>query len=297
MMMNKTEIISLLKLLEDPDENVYQVIKDKIIDNKEMFKIYLENYHSLSIDHLALERSESILDEIFFYEFRNELIKYLDDPDSDLLQGSLLLETYFNREVDINQLKDNCREIIQSVWLEFNEQLTVIEKVKIINRILFRVYNFKKYPVGEFRQEYLSFTNCISYRKYISPTIALLYCIIAEQTKVPLYSLDIPGIFLLGYLNKEVSKAIGNENSNGIVFYLHPYDEGELVNHKVIEKYLKMQRLHESLDDIEIRSYKDFLFYLFELRIMVLKQSDKDSFEVKYSDEVLKLYNRKRNIL
>ncbi|MDR2009649.1 MAG: transglutaminase-like domain-containing protein [Bacteroidales bacterium] len=293
--MNKTEITSLLKLLEDPDGKVYSIVRDKIMDNSEMFKIYLENYHSLSIDNLALERSEHLLDEIFFKEFEEELVRYLKNPDSTLLQGALLLERYFNRDVDIKQLEENCDKIIKSVWLELNDQLTGFEKIQVINKVLFREHKFKKYPVGEFKEEYISFTNCISYRKYISPTISLLYCIIAQQANVPLFPADIPGIFLLAYKEELLSQDLFSQNRDEHVFYIHPYDEGGLVNPQIIEKYLKMQKISENISDIDIKTYTEFLFHLFELRIMILKQKNENGFEIDYAEKVMDIY-RDNNI-
>jgi hypothetical protein len=296
--MNKTEIISLLKLLEDPDENIYRVIKDKILDNGEMFKIYLENYHSLSMDELAIERSENLLDEISLNNLKLKLINYVDNKDSDLLDGVLLLETYFNRDIDTKQIKNDCEEIIHKVWLEINDGLTVLEKVRIINTILFQTYNFRKYPIGEFKQEYLSFTNFVSYKKYISPTISLLYCIIAERVNIPIYPIEIPGIFLVAYVNKEIAESVYKdniENKNSIVFYIHPYDGGGLIDRRILEKYIKLQKMTFSLSDVKILSNNEFMSYLFKLRISVLAQTNKDGFEVGHADEILNILNKNNN--
>lgn len=292
--MNKVEIISLLKLLEDPDDSVYQIIKSKILDCSDLFKIYLENYHSLSINKLALERSEKLLDEIFFNNFSKELKLYLKNPNSTLLKGAILLEHYFNRDLDLKQLEINIEQILKNIWIELNDGLTGIEKIKLINRIIFKEQKFKKYPIGEFKEEYINFSNCVNYKKYISPTISLLYCIIAERSDIALYPLDIQGVFLLGYMDNDFNTDLLNEDKGNISLYIHPYDEGEFVNPFTISKYLKMYKSTKTLNEVQVRSYTDFLFYLFELRILILQQKKIDCFELNYAQEVLKIYNNNK---
>lgn len=290
--MNKSEIISLLRLLEDPDKSVYDIVRGKILENGEFFRIYLENYHSFSSNTLGIERSESILDEVFWLKFEEKLIAYLSNPKPQLAEGVFLIETYFNREVDINQIEAYFDSVLREVWIELNNQLTGIEKVKVISRILFTENKFKKYPAGEFNPDYLSITSCLSYKKYVAPTISLLFSMIAQQTDIPVYPLDIPGIFLLGYVDEELAEAVFAENQNGIVFYFHPYDEGVLINQQIVEKYMKDNKIDLSINKIRVLSYKDYLSFVFELRILALKQKNNKGFCVNYAEKVMQILGK-----
>ena len=287
--MNKTEIISLLKLLEDPDNNVYQILRSQILDNAELFRIYLENYHALSVNELALERSENLLEEIFLIGFEKQLETAINRRDSRLMECAVVLEQYFNRDLDTELLLKETEKIVKTVWIEFNEQLTGIEKVKLIGKMLFDNLNFKKYPVGEFKPEYLSFANCINYRKFVAPSISLLYCVIAEQVSLPLYPLGLPGLFLLSYVDEELADAVFEEKNNGAVFYIHPYDQGEFINHQLIEKYLKEHKIETKLEQIKNMSYLEYLAFFFEMRILALKHKKQEGFELNYADRILKI--------
>ncbi|MDD2385578.1 MAG: transglutaminase family protein [Bacteroidales bacterium] len=288
--MNKTEIISLLKLLEDPDENVFNILREQILDKSELFHVYLENYHALSINELALKRSEILLDEIFIENLEKRLIKVLKTKGQNLLDAVLIIEEYFNRDIDAEQIKEETNKIIQSIWLELNDQLTGIEKVKLIGNVLFEKLNFKKYPVGEFKPRYLSFANCINDRKYVSPNIALLYCIIAQETSLPLFPIDLPGIFLLSYVDKELANAVFEDNNNGAVFYIYPYDQGEFINHQILEKYLKEQKTTQKIEQMKNMTYTDFLAFFFQLRTYALKQKKYNGFEIDYADRIIAIF-------
>lgn len=290
MKMTKKEIISLLKLLEDPDEKVYQVIKERIMTNSEFFKIYLENFHSLSDNSLAIERSEEILDEIFITDFLKELEKFLNKENPYLYEGVFLFETYFNRDIDKNQLEAYYDELQRALWMEFNDNLTSIEKIRVLNKIIFKEFKFKKYPIGDFNPDYLSITSCLSYRKFIAPSILLLYSMLAQQNNIPLYPVKIPGIFLMAFYMKDADKNRIVENSNGIVFFIHPFDEGTIVGHEIIEKYLKDNKIDININDISIMTYLDFLLFYFQLRIIAIEHKKKECFEVKYAKRVMNFY-------
>jgi len=289
--MNNNEIVSLLRLLEDPDNKVYEIVRDKILENGDFFKIYLENYHSFSSNNLGIDRSEVLLDSIFYEKFEIKLKKYVSQPKPQLAEGVFLLETYFDRDIDIDQLEANFDIILRSVWIELNNQLTGIEKVKVISKILFEEHKFKKYPVGEFNQEFLSFNNCLGYKKYIAPTISMLYCMIAQQTDIPVYPVEIPGIFLLGYVDEELADAVFDEENNGIVFYFHPYDDGTLINQQIIEKYLSDNKVDLKVNKLRTKSYLEYLSFMFDLRVLALKQKNPEHFSVKHAKLVKEIFN------
>ncbi|MDD2634168.1 MAG: transglutaminase family protein [Bacteroidales bacterium] len=284
--MNKTEIISLLKLLEDPDENVFNILREQILNKPDLFHVYLENYHALSINDLALKRSELILDEIFIENLEKRLKEVVDNKEHNLLDAVLIVEEFFNRDIDTIFVKEETNKIIQSVWIELNDQLTGIEKVKLIGNVLFDQLKFKKHPVGEFKPSYLSFTNCVTNRKYVAPSIALLYCIIAQATSLPLYPIDLSGVFLLSYVDKELANAVFDDSNNGSVFYIYPYDQGEFINHQIIEKYITDQKIKQNLNEIKITTYFDCLAFFFKLRILALKHNKHKGFEIDYADRI-----------
>ncbi len=288
--MNKTEIISLLRLLEDPDENVFNILREQILNKPELFYEYLENYHALSINELALKRSEILLDELFIESIEKRLIKVLNAKTQNLLDAVLIIEEYFNRDIDAKLVKEETNKIIQSIWLELNDQLTGIEKVKLIGNVLFDKLNFKKHPVGEFKPSYLSFANCIKDRKYVAPNIAMLYCIIAQETSLPLFPLDLPGIFLLSYVDKELANAVFDDDNNGAVFYIYPYDAGEFINHQIIEKYLTEQKIKQKIKNMRNMTYSDCLAYFFHLRILALKHKKYNGFEIDYAKRIIAIF-------
>ena len=46
-----------------------------------------------------------------------------------------------NQDVE-KKLTNHIKQIVQDVWLELNDNLTALEKVKVLNRIIFDVHGF-----------------------------------------------------------------------------------------------------------------------------------------------------------
>jgi hypothetical protein len=116
---------------------------------------------------------------------------------------------------------------------------------------------------------------------------------IAQQTDIPIFPIEIQGIFLLGYVDKELAEAVFNDDNNGIVFYFHPYDEGSLINQQVIEKYLYDNKIDIKLSSIKTQNYLEYLSFIFNLRILAIKQKKSDDFSLRYSKKVGVLLNGK----
>ncbi len=288
--MNKSEIISMLQLLEDPDEKVFELIRNKILDNSDTYRTYLENFHAISSNDMAIQRSELLLDEMFLEDFEKRLSSIVVSKDANLLEGTLLIEEYFNRDLDVDALKNEADKIIKSIWIEMNDQLTGIEKVKLISTAVFEKMKFQKYPVAAFKPAHMSLFNCLTYKKYVAPNIALLYCIIAQEMDVPLYPVALPGLFILSYVDTELADAVFLEKNNGSVFYIHPFDKGEFINHQIVEKYLEEKKVEKRLQDFGNMKYMEYLSFYFEMRILALKHKKIQGFELQYASRVKEIF-------
>lgn len=291
--MNKNEIISILKLLEDPDEKVYKIVKDKIMQNADFFKIYLENYFSLSSNSLAINRSENILDEIFWENFENRFEKFLYDKSSKLAEGVFLLEEYFNKDIDIDEIKTKYQEIKNSIWIECNDNLTSIEKIKIVNTILFEKLNFNKLNTTEIKPEFSSLTYCLTNKKYLAQNITLLYAMLVQQLEIPIYPLNIFTLNILGYFNKEADIDIFNHFDEKPVFYIYPFEHGAIISEEIILKNTPDTKIfdyyNKNLKEIKTLPFILFLFEYFNFRIKSLDEKS-ESFCVKYSKKIEQLF-------
>ncbi|HOE38638.1 MAG TPA: transglutaminase family protein [Bacteroidales bacterium] len=294
--MDKNKITSLLKLLEDPDEKVFSIVKDKIVSYGELFKIYLENYHALSSNDLALQRSEDILDEIFWKSFETKFIEYLTNTKANFSEGVFLLEKFFNRDIDIKELNDKYEKIKTSVWLEISEYLTNIEKISVLNTVIFKELGFNKLKTKEIKPDALSITYCISNKKFLAPNITVLYCMLANNLQIPIFPINLPGLFVLCYCNEDIQPDIFNKDSNNIIFFLYPNEGGAVIPKDIASNYLEKLKskikIDKTIDDIETTSYNNLLLDYFIIRINSLKISDTNNFCTRYYKKMEAIFEK-----
>jgi len=136
------ELIALISMVDEPDEVVYGRIRQRIIDLGEEALPSLEKAWENSFEEFTRLRIQELLDTIHFESIQQQLITWVNSNQDDLLEGAILLSRYHFHELDINRITHNLGQIIQDVWLEMNDRMNPLEKIKVLNHILFDVHKF-----------------------------------------------------------------------------------------------------------------------------------------------------------
>lgn len=128
------ELIALISMVDEPDEVVYGRIRQRIIDLGEEALPSLEKAWENSFEEFTRLRIQELLDTIHFESIQQQLITWVNSNQDDLLEGAILLSRYHFHELDINRITHNLGQIIQDVWLEMNDRMNPLEKIKVLDR-------------------------------------------------------------------------------------------------------------------------------------------------------------------
>ncbi len=243
--MPEKEIVFLLKLLEDPDEKVFEAIKNQVMQNPNLAIEELENYWTLSENELANKRCELILQEIHFNSKLEQLSKWKNTEQNDLLSGIIIAETYFDRYENPEEIKLGIENIISRIWIEMNDQLTALEKIKLINHFLFNFETFKLLEDSQVSIQHTDLANVLNSKSYTDKSIAIIYRIIAQKLNIPLYILKfIQGNYsIMGYVDEILASSILPQNINNLVFYVLPAFRGEVWSQNQLIKLLDEKKI------------------------------------------------------
>ncbi|MEO6304142.1 MAG: transglutaminase-like domain-containing protein [Bacteroidia bacterium] len=246
------EVIALITLLDDPDEVIYVQVKDRFIVLGPPAIPHLETAWENSFDAIMQKRIENIIHTIQFETLQKALKNWAKVDQDDLLKGVLILARYQYPDLDENKIRKQLATIKQDVWLELHEDLTALEKVKIINHILFEVHQFSG-NITNYHAPQNSFLNNVLESKKGNPLmLSVVYLLICIELKIPVYGINLPQHFVLAYLNEEANLIDVNNKtlSNNILFYINPFSKGLLFNQKDIDQFLKQLNL-----DLEPKYY------------------------------------------
>ena len=250
--MSLKEVIALITLLDDPDEVIYFQVKDRFVVLGPPAIPHLETAWENSFDAIMQKRIEIIIHTIQFETLQKALKGWAKADQDDLLKGVLILARYQYPDLDENKIRKQLATIKQDVWLELHEDLTALEKVKIINHILFEVHQFSG-NITNYHAPQNSFINNVLESKKGNPLmLSVVYLLICNELKIPVYGINLPQHFVLAYLNEEANLIDVNTKtlSNNILFYINPFSKGLLFNQKDIDQFLKQLNL-----DLEPKYY------------------------------------------
>lgn len=243
-MENNPEIKALIRLLDDPDTNVFSHIKNKIISYGTSIIPNLENAWGTSFDVSLQQRIEDIIHEIQFTNTKNELINWKLNNSDNLLKGAILVAKYQYPDLDENVINSKIEDIKDKIKLNFNTSLTPFEVIKIFNYVIFEVYKFRGNIKNYHAPQNFYINEVLETKKGIPITLSILYSVIAHKFSVPIYGINLPHNFILAYLNKYYDNLDHLPFPKPkVLFYINPFNNGVVLSINDIEIFIKQLKL------------------------------------------------------
>ena len=250
------ELNALIHLLEDPDEEIFSTIRERILSMGEEVIPALENVWESTFNNILQTRIEDIIQTIQFTNVLEELKLWADTGGVDLLTGTMLVSKYQYPDLDEEHVRKQIELIRRDVWLELNSNLTAYEKVRVINHILFDVYNFTGNTTNYHAPQNSYINNVIESKRGNPLLLSILYSIIAQGLNIPIYGVNLPEHFILAYRDEFTIQNEGEEES--ILFYINPFSKGAVFSRREIDTFLKQLKLdqnrifYESCSNVDI---------------------------------------------
>lgn len=245
--MSNNELYALIALLDDPDKEVFNAVSTGIVNHGLSVVSILEKSWETSNSELAQRRIESLIHTIQLNGTIENLTKWVEGGALDLLEGAYFLSLYQYPETQFASIEKSIDKIRKDVWIELNENLTALEKVKILNQIFYDIHGFSSNTTNFFAPSNSFINQVIDTKKGGPIMLAILYSTVAQRLGLPIYAVNLPKNFILAY--KDRFKTSTNDNPrDSILFYINPFNKGAVLGRKEIEHFLGQQNI-ESKDD------------------------------------------------
>ena len=154
-MLENKEISALFHLIDDPDDEVFSTVTDRIISHGRAIIPNLEHLWENSPDENVQGRIELIIHKLHFRDLVEEFTEWKDGT-CELLHGSLLVAKYCYPEMIATSALQEIEKIRRNIWLELNSYLTPLEQVNVISGILYSYYKLKGNEVNyEIKEDFL----------------------------------------------------------------------------------------------------------------------------------------------
>ncbi|RYF88795.1 MAG: hypothetical protein EOO00_10745, partial [Chitinophagaceae bacterium] len=197
------EMSALFHLIDDPDEEVFNVVSTRIIDYGKGIIPNLENLWENTISGEVQERIELLIHRLHYQDLTDEFLLWNKNTHQDLLTGAILVARFQFPELTTAAIYQEIEKLRRNTWLELNSYLTPLEQVHVLTSILYNYYNLKGTEVAYTQTEDFLINKQLEAKRGNTIANGILYLVLSELLDVPIRAVNIPRHFVLGYFKPD----------------------------------------------------------------------------------------------
>jgi len=286
-MWENKEITALLRLIDDPDSEVFETVSEKILHYGKSIIPNLENLWEHTSDEQVQERIEQLIHRVHFQDLQQELLEWSQSKHPELLRGAIIVARYQFPDLDVPALLTQFDQMRRNIWLELNNYLTPLEQVNVFNSILYNYYKLQGHELTERDPKYFFINQVIESKQGNSYTMGVLYLALCELLDIPIFAVDVPRQFIFAYI--DTLYHFFNPDSEGvqqIQFFIDPMN-GMVYTQNDVNAYLRKINAQEKDTYYTPLLSKRVIFKLLEELCLCYKYKREDQ----KADEIQQLMN------
>ncbi|GGC72782.1 hypothetical protein GCM10011387_27850 [Pedobacter quisquiliarum] len=238
-MNNSTEIYALVKLLDDPDPEIFEHVEKRLVEQGNDVIEYLENVWETAPDAVLQQRIENVVHQIQFNTVKEDLNLWYQSGAFDLLKGALIVNRYQYPDLDEQKMINQIEEIKREIWLNLQYEMSSIEKVKLINHIFYNVYGFRGNTTNHTDPQNSYINQVLESKRGNQISLAIIYSTLAQKLDIPIYGVNLPQHFILGYLDEGKRE----DHEFGVLFYINAFNKGAIFGKHDVDQFLRQLQL------------------------------------------------------
>jgi regulator of sirC expression with transglutaminase-like and TPR domain len=238
-MINEAEIQSLIRLLDDPDREIYDHVHDKLLSYGPTAITYLESAWEQAFDSIQQERIANLVHEIQFSIVKKDLELWHQSGAFDLLRGALIINKYQYPDLDEQKIINQIEAIKRDIWMQMMFEGSPADQVKLINHVLYNIYGFSGNTTNHQDPQNSYLNQVLESKKGNQISLAIIYSIVAQKLDIPIYGVNLPQHFILAYLDESAK----SEFESGVLFYINAFNKGFIFGRRDVDMFLKQLNL------------------------------------------------------
>jgi regulator of sirC expression with transglutaminase-like and TPR domain len=224
--LKENELKALVSLLDDDDQQVVAHVEERILTLGTTIIPFLEQQWESALDPALQSKIETLIHSLQYDSLQDRLVRWYKSPDQDLLTGMWIIATYQYPDLELQKLKQSLEQIYYETWLEYRTDLYPFDQVKLINNILFSKLKFGA-NTKNFHSPGNSMINVVLESRKGNPiTLCVIYLLVAQKLKMPIYGVNLPNLFILTYKFDQQT------------FYINAFNRGLIFSRQDIENYI-----------------------------------------------------------
>jgi len=232
------DINALLRLIDDPDNEVYDTVASTLLNYGREIIPSLEQLWEVTEDEGVQERIELLIHRVHFNDLQHDLLEWSNAKHPELLRGAILVAKFQFPDLNVPAILSQFDHIRRNVWLELNNYLTPVEQVNVFNSILYSFYKLQGHELTERDPKYFFINQVLENRQGNSYTIGVIYLALAEILDIPIFAVDVPRQFIFAYIDTMYNLFDpAYTGSSQVQFYVDPIS-GMIYTQQDVDNYL-----------------------------------------------------------
>jgi regulator of sirC expression with transglutaminase-like and TPR domain len=262
-METNNEISALFTLIDDPDEEVFGVVSDKIVGYGKPIIANLEHLWETTPEENIQDRIEVLIHRLHFGDLTQDFREWNDSGHHDLLLGALLVSKFQYPELATAPVLQDVEKLRRNIWLELNNYLTPLEQITIVSSIMYNYFGLKGIETAYDDPNSFLLHKVLESKTGNQVSNGVLYLLLCDLLDIPVKAIQIPKQFILAYIKPAEEEYEDDELLHHAEFFIDP-SSGQIFTQKEVENYFKKIAVPPTHSYFKPQSNKQVIQYLLE---------------------------------
>lgn len=249
-MTSKSEIESLLFLMDDPDPFVQKSVNSRLQELGERAVPLLDEYRSQLKEAETKQRVDQVIHSLTFETLESDFTELLDrgiKTRKALEEVIFTLARFGNPTLRISDYQKKLDHFAQMVEPQIKYKLDEKRKMKRLLKFIFEDLNFQGDPEHYHAPENCFLNSVIDRRKGLPISLSLIVMFISHRLEMPFFGINMPIHFMLNY--------VGDKEE----LLIDPYDDGAIVSYDQCYFFLKKNNITPRPEHFQIATNLDIV--------------------------------------
>ncbi|MCK7556933.1 transglutaminase-like domain-containing protein [Chitinophaga sedimenti] len=257
------EINALFHLPDDPDQEVYDTVANKILLFGKEIIPNLEHLWETTLDEGIQERIEMLIHRVHYMDLQDALTDWAGNDKPDLMKGAILTARYQFPDLSPAPIISEIERIKRNIWLELNNYLTPLEQINVLNSMIYNYFGLKGEEISYQRKNQFFMNQVIESKKGNPITNGIIYQALCAMLDLPVYAVNIPRQFILAYYDTFYDFSSPENDDFRILFFIDPI-QGQIYTQQDVETYFRRVAVHPLPSYYRPQSNKRIIQFLLE---------------------------------
>jgi regulator of sirC expression with transglutaminase-like and TPR domain len=230
------EITALFTLLDDPDEDVFGAVSEKIIDYGKNIIPNLEHLWETSPNEEMQTRIELLIHRLHYTDLTEDFRQWNVSGHHDLMLGAMLACKFQYPDLSTTPVLQEIEKVRRNIWLELNNYLTPLEQINIVTSILYSYYGLKGGETNYKEPNEFLLHKTLEAKRGNQISNGILYLILCELLDIPVRAINIPKQFIIAYFKPGYSDESLPNPIQKIEFFIDP-TTGQIFSQMDVDNY------------------------------------------------------------